>query len=322
VPSSTLPEYVINGFGVLGGNSVYPNVYQSNSARFGDDVAIVHGKLQLHLGGNFAYDPGRQQREANLNAQFDYNSLDDFLANNIRRYQQTFITGNDVYSGAVRELGLYVNAKLTVTNDLTVTAGLRWDAQWNPQPSNPNPAIPLTTSIPNDLNQWQPRLGIAWAANAKTVLRASAGIYDAPTPATYFQRVFTDNGLNTTVADSYYDPVLLVAFAGVTMPQALSAPPAFLTPAALAFGMDPNFRNPRSFQVSGSVERQVNAKTTLTAAYVHNSTWDLQTMVNQKQLPMLGVLSIPISPPLLGTNTRLSRRVASAFRCPQVPATQ
>jgi hypothetical protein len=283
-PSSTTAEYVINGFGVLGGNSLYPNLYQSNNARFGDDVSIVRGKLQLHFGGDFAYDPGHLQREANLNARFDYDSLDAFLANDIRRYQQTFITGNDLYSGAVRELGLYVSAKLTVTGKLTVTAGLRWDAQWNPQPPNPNPVIPLTTAIPNDLNQWQPRLGLAWAATSKTVLRASAGLYDAPTPATYFQRVFTDNGLNTVVADSYYDPQLLALFAGGA--QALPAVPQGLTtPAAFVVGIDPNFRNPRSFQVSGSIERQINAKTTLTAAYVHNSTWALQTMVNQNLFP-------------------------------------
>ena len=285
-PSSTTPEYFINGFGVLGGNSVYPNLYRSESTRFGDDLAIVRGKLQLHLGGDFAYAPGRQQREANLNAQFSYDSLDAFLANDIRRYQQTFITGNDVYSGAVRELGMYINGKLTVTDKLTLTAGLRWDAQWNPQPTNPNPAIPLTTQIPNDLNQWQPRLGLAWAANSKTVLRASAGLYDAPTPATYFQRVFTDNGLNTVVADSYYDPALLAPFIGTGQPYALPAPPPWLTtPGALVVGITPGFRNPRSFQVSGSVERQVNAKTTLTAAYVHNSTWDLQTLVNQNLFP-------------------------------------
>ncbi len=297
IPSSTTPEFVINGFGVLGGNSLYPNLYRSESTRLGDDLAIVRGKLQLHLGGDFAYDPGRQQREANLNAQLDYDSLDAFLANDIRRYQQTFITGNDVYSGAVRELGLYVNAKLTVTDTLTVTAGLRWDAQWNPQPSAPNPAIPLTTSIPNDLNQWQPRLGIAWAATSKTVLRASAGIYDAPTPATYFQRVFTDNGLNTTIADSYYEPALLAPFSGGGTPHALSAPPPFLMPGALVVGIEPNFRNPRSFQVSGSVERQINAKTTLTAAYVHNSTWDLQTLVNQNLFsPAYDATGTPIFP--------------------------
>ncbi len=296
-PSSTLPEYVINGFGVLGGNSVYPNLYRSDSTRLGDDVAIVRGKLQLHFGGDFAYAPGRQQREANTNAQFDYDSLTAFMNNDIRRYQQTFITGNDTYSGAVRELGMYVNAKLTVTDKLTVTAGLRWDAQWNPQPPNPNPAIPLTTSIPSDLNQWQPRLGIAWEATPKTVLRASAGLYDAPTPATYFQRVFTDNGLNTTVADSYYDPQLLQLFTN-SLPLAYPVVPNGLTtPTAFVVGIDPNFRNPRSFQVSGSVERQVNAKTTLTAAYVHNSTWDLQTLVNQNLFsPAYDATGTPIFP--------------------------
>jgi len=283
-PSSTAPESFINGFGVLGGNSIYPNLYQSNSARFGDDLSIVRGKLQLHVGGEFAYDPAHQQREANLNARFDYDSLADFMANNIRRYQQTFITGDDLYSGAVRELGLYANAKFTLTDKLTLTAGLRWDAQWNPQPPNPNPAIPLTAEIPSDLSQWQPRLGIAWGATSKTVIRASAGLYDAPTPATYFQRVLTDNALNTVTADSYYDPQLLTMFAGG--PRALSTVPQGLTtPAAFVVGIDPNFRNPRSFQVSGSIERQLNAKTTLTAAYVHDSTWDLQTLVNQNLFP-------------------------------------
>ncbi len=285
-PASTTPEYFINGFGVLGGNSLYPDLYQSNSARFGDDLSIVRGKLQLHTGGDFGYDPASQQREANLNAQFSYDSLDAFLANDIRRYQQTFITGNDVYSGAVREFGLYVNAKYAVTDKLTVTAGLRWDAQFNPQPPNPNPAIPVTTFIPNDVNQWQPRLGLAWAATSTTVFRASAGLYDAPTPATYFQRVFTDNGVNTVVADSYYDPQLLALVTSGGQPHALSAPPAGLTtPDALVVGIDPNFRNPRSFQVSGSIEREVNAKTTLTAAYVHNSTWDLQTLLNENLFP-------------------------------------
>jgi hypothetical protein len=282
-PASNTPEYFINGFAILGGNSLYPDLYRSDSTRIGDDLAVVHGKLQMHLGGAFAYNPARQQREANLNARFDYDSLDAFLANDIRRYQQTFITGEDTYSGSVRELGVYVNVKLALNDKLTMTAGLRWDGQWNPQPSNPNPAILQTTFIPNDLSQWQPRLGFAWSATPKTVLRASAGLYDAPTPATYFQRVFTDNGVNTVVADSYYDPQLLPLVSGG---RALPAPPAQLTtPASLVVGIQRNFHNPRSFQVSGSMEQQLNAKTTLTAGYVHNSTWDLQTLFNQNLFP-------------------------------------
>ena len=164
-----------------------------------------------------------------------------------------------------------------------MTAGLRWDGQWNPQPLHPNFAIPQTTYIPNDLSQWQPRLGLAWNPASKTVVRLSAGLYDAPTPATYFQRVFTDNGVNTVVADSYYDPqVLALVSSGHALP---APPPGLTTPAALVVGIAPNFRNPRSFQAAGSVEQQINPKITLSAGYVLNSTWDLQQLVNQNLFP-------------------------------------
>jgi hypothetical protein len=282
-PNAATPQYVINGFGVLGGNSLFNWAYTSNISRFSDDLAVVRGRATIHVGGSFAYDPAQQRHEANLNGQFDYDSLADFLANDPRRFQQTFVVGDPFYNGSVRSLGLYANAKVALTKALTVTAGLRWDAQWNPQPTNPNSAIPSTTHIPNDLNQWQPRVGVAWNPAANTVIRVSAGLYDAPTPATYFQRVFTDNGLNTVGADSYYDPQVLAL---VTNGQALPAPPAGLTtPAALVVGMNPDFRNPRSFQVAGAWEQQFTPKISFSAGYVHNSTWDLQQMVSSNLFP-------------------------------------
>ena len=282
-PNSDTPEAVINGFGVLGGNSLANLSYTSNINRINDDFAITRGGAIVHFGGGFAYNPATQQHESNVNGRFDFDSLTDFLDNSPRRYQQTFIVGDATYNGSVREFGLYVNARLPLAKTLTMTAGLRWDGQWNPQPTHPNPAIPQTTFIPNDLAQWQPRLGLAWNPEPNTVVRLSAGLYDAPTPATYFQRVFTDNAANTVVADSYYDPQILAL---VSDGRALAAPPAGLTtPAALVVGITPNFRNPRSFQAAGSLEQQINPKISVTAGYVRNSTWDLQQMVNQNLFP-------------------------------------
>ena len=54
-----------------------------------------------------------------------------------------------------------------------------------------------------------PRLGIAWNPAKNTVVRLSIGLYDAPPPADFFERVFTDNAVNTTIVESYYDPVVL-----------------------------------------------------------------------------------------------------------------
>jgi hypothetical protein len=49
--------------------------------------------------------------------------------------------------------------------------------------------------------------------------------------------------------------------------------------------MAPDFHNPRSFQVAGSVEQQFTPKVSVTAGYVHSSTWDLQQLLNQNLFP-------------------------------------
>ncbi len=286
-PVSTTPEMVINGFGILGGNSLKNESYTSNINRVNDDLVVTRGGTVLHFGGGFSYDPAQERHEANLNGRFDFDSLTDYLDGLPRRFQQTFAEQGAAYSGAIRTLGLYANIKLPVTAKLTITAGLRWDGQWNPQPNRANPAIPQTTYIPSDLAQWQPRLGVAWNPTPKTIVRLSSGLYDAPTPATFFQRVFTDNGVNTVTVDSYYDPQLLslVSGQGQALRSLASVPHGLAVPAAFVVGINPQFRNPRSFQVAAGVEQQVSAKVSLAAGYVRNSTWDLQQLLNANLLP-------------------------------------
>jgi Carboxypeptidase regulatory-like domain/TonB dependent receptor len=298
-PNSVTPEIVINGFGTLGGNSLDPHRYTSSRVQFGDDVSITRGAALFQFGGAFAYDPASERHEANLNGRFDFNSLTDYLDNNPRRYQQTFITGDTKYDGSLREAGFYFNGKVPITQHLTLTAGLRWDGQWNPQPGHANSAIAQTSRIPNDLAQWQPRLGVAWNPLSDTVVRVSAGLYDAPTPATLFQRVFTDNGLNTVVADSYFDPEILpLVSTPMLITQPLPAPPPGLTtPAAFVAGIASDFRNPRSFQSAASVQQQVGAKVSVSAGYVHNSTWNLQRRLDVNLgVPTVDFDGIPIFP--------------------------
>jgi hypothetical protein len=308
-PHSTAAEININGFGTLGGNSLGQHLYTSDQLQLSDSVSISKGAALLSLGGSFAYDPAHEEEEANLNGRFDYNSLGDYLNFHPRRYQQTFVTGNTLYQGAVRELSLYSNGKVTLRPTVTLTAGLRWVGQWNPQPPNPNAAIAQTQTIPNDLSQWQPRVGIAWSPTPKTVVRISSGLYAAPTPATFFHRVSADNGLQTVVADSYFDPQILalVAAPGVT-PHSLSAPPAGLTtPAALVAGIAPGFRNPTSLQAAGSIDREVTAKLNVSAGYLHNSTWKLQREVDRNlNPPTVDSSGMPIFP-LTRPNTAVGR---------------
>jgi len=210
------------------------------------------------------------------------------MAGRISRYRQTVLVFNPadaLFTGRQREVAAFVQDKMSLGDNITATAGLRWEGQWNPQPTRPNPAIPQTGYIPDDLKQWQPRAGIAWDVNGggTTIVRISAGMYDARTPSTLFQRVFTDNGITTVAVDSRFDPAVL---SQLTFPNALTGVPAGLRVAApRVFGFDPAFRNPRSLQESATVEQLVGDHVTVSLSYVHNETKQSAAPARSQPLP-------------------------------------
>jgi hypothetical protein len=311
MPLSTAPELFIDGFGILGGDSSGPHRYTSQQWQLIDDVMLTHGRNEFTFGGRFAASPAYESREPNLNARFDYTSLSDYLNNNPRRFQQTISTVDDPhYQATLNDLGLYANLRIALRPTLFLTAGLQWAAQWNPQPpaaSTPTLIVhPIigntlpTQNIPNDLRQWQPRLGLAWSPNNKSTLRLSTGLYTAQTPATFFHRVFTDSGNQTFTLDSDFDPSLTAISGGTTpFPHALASAPAGLsTYHAEIIRIASNFRNPTSFQVAASLEQEINAKLEFTAGYLHNSTWDLERRLDENLNPPTGTLNgNPIFPP-------------------------
>ena len=295
-PNSTAPEIDINGVGIIGGDALGPHRYTSQQLQLLNTVTITHGSASLALGGAFNYSPAYELEEANLNGRFDFNSLAAYVANTPRRFQQTFATGNTRYQGDLRSLGLFAAAKLPLGKTVALTAGLRWDGQWNPQPAHPNAAISQTQRIPNDLTQWQPRLGLAWTAGPHTTVRVSSGLYTALTPATLFHRVNADNGTQTVVADSYFDPQILPLVTPTL--HALAGPPAgLITPEALVFGIAPSFRNPRSLQLAGTVEQEIKPGYSVSAGYLHASTWRLERRLDLNLFaPVLNANGLPIFP--------------------------
>lgn len=322
-PLSSAPEFFINGFGVLGGDSMGLHRYTSQQWQLIDDVMLAHGRNEFTFGERFAASPAYEEREPNINARFDYNSLSDYLNDIPRRFQQTIpIDGFPRYRGTVGDLGLYANARVALRPTLFITAGLRWEGQWNPQPPAapasvaPIVAVPVATAaytsrIPNDLEQWQPRLGLAWSRGGRTTLRLSTGLYDAPTPATFFHRVFTDGGSEAYTVDSYFDPSLIaLSGSNTASPHAIGTSlPALSTYYAQMVGISPSFRNPASLQAAASIEQQVNAKLDFTFGYLHNSTWGLERQLDENLAPPVGTLNgdpvFPSARPIAGVGRLL-----------------
>lgn len=88
------------------------------------------------------------------------------------------------------DYALFAQDKWQALRNLTLSFGLRWEAQIFPDPVVPpantaygrflsDPRFPSDGTLHNQTKQFQPRLGFAWdsAGNGKAVLRGSFGIY-------------------------------------------------------------------------------------------------------------------------------------------------
>lgn len=315
-PNTMMPGINIAGFGTIGGDNGRPRQFDSTRFQFANNVSISSGIHQLRLGFETNINKVRQRRETRIQGAWDFETrtlggvpttgLEQYIAGRPRRFRQTLAPqdqDSSIFRGTQQEYALFIQDKIRVTDRLTVDAGFRWEAQINPQPTDPYPGIPETAKIPNDLAQFQPRLGMAYDVNGRgdTVIRMSAGIYTARTPANLFQRVFTNNGL-TTQAIEIAEPSGCRNSADVnragcrlrgpdaifSFPNALtSIPPGFeqFIQDPRIFGFDPDFKNPRSFQASATIDQRLSDNLVLTVGYIRNSTWNLQRRLNRNLFP-------------------------------------
>ncbi len=298
-PNLSQSLIAITGFGTIGGDAARPRLFEATRYQVADNLNVMLERHRLRFGFDANLTPARQKRESNIQGRYDFSSLAAYQAGNINRYRQTlpaFDAGDLFYDASQRELGFYAQDRATF-GAVTVDAGLRWDGQWNPAVPRPNPAVPETAKIPDDLSMWQPRLGLAWSpgGRGRTVVRATTGIYAARTPANLFQRVFTDNGIATAAIDSRFDRSVL---GYLTFPSALALlPPGVKVAPPQIVGFDPSFQNPRARQVAAGIEHQIGRAVAASLDYVHISTDHLQRRLDRNLFaPTIDATGMPIFP--------------------------
>ncbi len=299
-PNSNLAQVRINGVGIFGSDAGRPRQFDARRIQVSQNLSWSNSRHQVRFGWDANVNSYRQRRSGNIQGRYDFTSLNNYIAGNISRYRQTVAGFNEAdltFEGTGQELALFVQDRIDLGPRLTMNAGLRWEGQWNPQPTRPNPAYPETSRIPNDLGMWQPRLGFTWDATGtgRTILRVSSGVYASRTPANLFQRVFTDNGLTSQAVDSRVDPTIL---SKLTFPNALPLlPDGTVTAPQRIFGFDPDFQNPRTFQGAVALDQQVGRATQMSLGYVYANARHLQRRLDRNLFPpTINEFGMPIYP--------------------------
>jgi Carboxypeptidase regulatory-like domain/TonB-dependent Receptor Plug Domain len=182
------------------------------------------------------------------------------------------------------EPALFIQDKWKVRPNLTVSYGLRWDAQVEPQPlTSPGqvffapfigkPGFPSNGTIPSSWKQFQPRLGIVWdpTNKGKTLIRLGGGIFYARTPGLDFASTRSTNG---SVGQSIFRDSTFNGF-GITppayntlVPNASNLPPSD----PQVYVTDKNFTNPRTYTWSLTLEQALTSDLKITAAFDYSKT--------------------------------------------------
>jgi hypothetical protein len=141
------------------------------------------GDHDIKAGVQLQYSQSRNDTQDDLNGTFSFSqSNGPFNAADPSTYPDRFIIRVPGPGGSLNKsqsLGAFIQDKWKMTNNLTLTLGLRYDVERVTLPEVDNPLFESEDDYPVDTNNFQPRLGVAYNLGGASVIRGGYGrFYD------------------------------------------------------------------------------------------------------------------------------------------------
>ena len=225
--------------------------------------------------------------------------------------------GNAQVDAQAHQVAFFVKDEWRVHPRLTVSYGVRWEGQLNPSPDVANTFLvnnvrgypfPIggvdPTRIGNQLKQWAPRAGFAWNifGSGATVVRAGAGLFYGQTPLAFYAGALNNFGVaggdlslqiaplgGFTVYQQFAQAGFDLNHTPLNQLPILSVPDVWVRIAGernqfsqsnVFTTSGANFRDPRSFHATASIEQQVGSSLTISYQFNHLNTVHLPRVVD------------------------------------------
>lgn len=251
INDSVGPAVGISGVANFGTATVSPLARDIDLFEAVDNISTQLGAHAVKGGVDLLFNRANIVFPGAIQGVYNFTSLSNFLGGTYLNFQQAFGAPSQLQSNP--NIGFFVQDEWRPRSDLTVNAGLRFDAQFLPSP------------IKTDSNNFAPRLGFAYApGNHRTVVRASFGIF--------FDRIplrATSNALQRD-GSKYLVVQLSPGQAGApTFSSVLAAQPSVLSTKPNITRIDPDIKSSYSEQANVQVERELTSSTSLSVGYLH-----------------------------------------------------
>ena len=187
---------------------------------------------------------------------------------------------------------------------LTLNAGLRYEYELLPLPQNPNPALDAifgdfgaTSILPEDRNNFGPRIGASWAPFGlrRGVVRIGYGVYYGRVPGATVQSVLVNTALPSSATHINITPNTITSCPQVAnqgfgyVCTYVTAPPAAVTTTTSATVFSRRFRTPMIQQGSVALEHSVGEGIVASATYLVNMDRQLTGAVDRNIAPFSAI---------------------------------